>query len=235
MNVACTRIGEAMFCSTWMKRMRQVGTPITCAACSGWPGLRQSSNDGARPMIGSGIILASRSPAVVVELPPATPAGAAGPADPASRPRGRGRPGRTCQPVGNEEHDHRRVDHQAVRERIEDTAEVGLDVPAAREESVDLVGDAGHGEDDARRPAVAAFRGSHQHDEHRDEREARDRKRIGKLLEGGGNGTGGHECGKDTPVAETLSLPGFVDAHSHGFQRALRGKRQGAGDFWAWP
>ena len=35
-------------------------------------------------------------------------------------------------------------------------------------------------------------------------------------------------------MAETLSLPGFVDAHSHGFQRALRGKRQGAGDFWAW-
>ena len=35
-------------------------------------------------------------------------------------------------------------------------------------------------------------------------------------------------------MTETLSLPGFVDAHSHGFQRALRGKRQGAGDFWAW-
>jgi formimidoylglutamate deiminase len=34
-------------------------------------------------------------------------------------------------------------------------------------------------------------------------------------------------------VAETLSLPGFVDAHSHGFQRALRG-RSGGGDFWAW-
>jgi formimidoylglutamate deiminase len=34
-------------------------------------------------------------------------------------------------------------------------------------------------------------------------------------------------------VAETLSLPGFVDAHSHGFQRALRG-RTGGGDFWAW-
>jgi len=31
----------------------------------------------------------------------------------------------------------------------------------------------------------------------------------------------------------TLSLPGFVDAHSHGFQRALRGKEAG-GDFWAW-
>jgi formimidoylglutamate deiminase len=34
-------------------------------------------------------------------------------------------------------------------------------------------------------------------------------------------------------VAETLSLPGFVDAHCHGFQRALRGRR-GGGDFWAW-
>jgi formimidoylglutamate deiminase len=34
-------------------------------------------------------------------------------------------------------------------------------------------------------------------------------------------------------VAETLSLPGFVDAHSHGFQRALRGRSRGA-DFWAW-
>ena len=34
-------------------------------------------------------------------------------------------------------------------------------------------------------------------------------------------------------MAETLSLPGFVDAHSHGFQRALRG-RTGGGDFWAW-
>jgi formimidoylglutamate deiminase len=34
-------------------------------------------------------------------------------------------------------------------------------------------------------------------------------------------------------VAETLSLPGFVDAHCHAFQRALRG-RGGGGDFWAW-
>jgi formimidoylglutamate deiminase len=34
-------------------------------------------------------------------------------------------------------------------------------------------------------------------------------------------------------MTETLSLPGFVDAHSHGFQRALRG-RGGGGDFWAW-
>jgi formimidoylglutamate deiminase len=34
-------------------------------------------------------------------------------------------------------------------------------------------------------------------------------------------------------VAETLSLPGFVNAHSHAFQRALRGRTAG-GDFWEW-
>jgi formimidoylglutamate deiminase len=34
-------------------------------------------------------------------------------------------------------------------------------------------------------------------------------------------------------VGEKLALPGFVDAHSHTFQRALRG-RAGGGDFWAW-
>jgi formimidoylglutamate deiminase len=36
----------------------------------------------------------------------------------------------------------------------------------------------------------------------------------------------------DAP-ARTLSLPGFVDAHCHAFQRSLRG-RSGGGDFWAW-
>jgi formimidoylglutamate deiminase len=34
-------------------------------------------------------------------------------------------------------------------------------------------------------------------------------------------------------MADTLTLPGFVNAHSHTFQRALRG-RAGGGDFWAW-
>ena len=34
-------------------------------------------------------------------------------------------------------------------------------------------------------------------------------------------------------MAETLSLPGFVNAHSHAFQRALRGRTEG-GDFWEW-
>jgi formimidoylglutamate deiminase len=34
-------------------------------------------------------------------------------------------------------------------------------------------------------------------------------------------------------VAETLTLPGFVNAHSHAFQRALRGRVEGE-DFWGW-
>jgi formimidoylglutamate deiminase len=34
-------------------------------------------------------------------------------------------------------------------------------------------------------------------------------------------------------VAERLALPGFVNAHSHAFQRRLRGRAEG-GDFWAW-
>ncbi|MGH3037087.1 MAG: formimidoylglutamate deiminase [Gaiellaceae bacterium] len=34
-------------------------------------------------------------------------------------------------------------------------------------------------------------------------------------------------------MADRLALPGFVNAHSHAFQRAMRGKVEG-GDFWAW-
>jgi formimidoylglutamate deiminase len=34
-------------------------------------------------------------------------------------------------------------------------------------------------------------------------------------------------------MSETLVVPGFVDAHCHAFQRALRGRAEG-GDFWAW-
>ena len=34
-------------------------------------------------------------------------------------------------------------------------------------------------------------------------------------------------------MAETLTLPGFVNAHSHAFQRALRGSIEGE-DFWGW-
>src|SRR5437763_13278405 len=38
---------------------------------------------------------------------------------------------------------------------------------------------------------------------------------------------------KDTAVTEPLTLPGSVNAHSHAFQRALRGRTEGA-DFWGW-
>ena len=34
-------------------------------------------------------------------------------------------------------------------------------------------------------------------------------------------------------MSETFSLPGFVSAHCHAFQRALRGRAEGD-DFWAW-
>ncbi len=40
-------------------------------------------------------------------------------------------------------------------------------------------------------------------------------------------------CDDSSPVAETLTLPGFVNAHCHAFQRALRGRGAGE-DFWAW-
>jgi formimidoylglutamate deiminase len=36
-----------------------------------------------------------------------------------------------------------------------------------------------------------------------------------------------------SPVSRTIALPGVVNAHSHAFQRALRGRAAG-GDFWAW-
>src|SRR5438034_11502937 len=43
------------------------------------------------------------------------------------------------------------------------------------------------------------------------------------------------KCDDSPPMAaaETLRLPGFVNAHSHAFQRALRGRTEG-GDFWGW-
>src|SRR5204862_647577 len=34
-------------------------------------------------------------------------------------------------------------------------------------------------------------------------------------------------------MPDDLQLPGFVNAHSHAFQRALRGRSEGS-DFWAW-
>ena len=44
---------------------------------------------------------------------------------------------------------------------------------------------------------------------------------------------GGREADSVAHVARLLTIPGFVNAHSHAFQRALRGRTEG-GDFWAW-
>ncbi len=67
---------EITTAAAWIDALRTIpssprATSTICLACgsdeyavaSSSPGFRQSSNDGARPMIGSGIILASRSPA----------------------------------------------------------------------------------------------------------------------------------------------------------------------------
>ena len=109
------------------------------------------------------------------------------------------------------------------------------DVPAPREEAVDLVGDAGDAEDDrrpascGRRPAVSISATKTGISASRAIVSA-----FGSCCKVRGNGAGRHECGKDTPVAETLSLPGFVDAHSHGVPARPARARRRRGDFWAW-
>src|SRR5262249_58302956 len=122
---------------------------------------------------------------------------------------------------------------QPIGERVEDPAEVRLDAPAPSKEAVDLVGDPRHAEDDSRRPARLSPGLDHQDDEDRDQDQAPDRQRVRERLQRRGDGAGRHLCGKDTSVPETLSLPGFVNAHCHAFQRALRGRGGGA-DFWGW-
>src|SRR5215210_3298606 len=56
---------------------------------------------------------------------------------------------------------------------------------------------------------------------------------FGSCCKGAGTARVAIGLGQDTPVAATFSLPGFVDAHCHAFQRALRGRSEGA-DFWGW-
>ena len=105
---------------------------------------------------------------------------------------------------------------------------------------------AGDAEDDRRRPAVAAVRLREQDDEDRDRaRTARSSARSAAARasgDGAGSaamvpkdsrpGAAAREPGQSA-VAERLTLPGFVNAHSHAFQRRLRGRAEG-GDFWAW-
>src|SRR5205807_10249766 len=83
---------------------------------------------------------------------------------------------------------------------------------------------AGDAEDDRRRPGFPPVRRRDQDDENRQENEAADGERVRKVS--------AHHAARIRGV-RPLAIPGFVDAHCHGFQRALRG-RSGGGDFWAW-
>ena len=120
---------------------------------------------------------------------------------------------------------HGRIDHQPVGERVGDLAERRLDVPAPREEAVDLVGDAGDREDDRRGPGVAAVAAQDQHDEHREKHEPSDRQRVRKVPAPHADKdtavrTAGDSRASSTPIATRSSA-------------LLRG-RAGGGDFWAW-
>jgi formiminoglutamate deiminase len=62
---------------------------------------------------------------------------------------------------------------------------------------------------------------------------------AGVLVELGGDGrriasvTAGADPG-DAERLDGLTIPGLANAHSHAFQRALRGRAQGPGSFWTW-
>ena len=94
--------------------------------------------------------------------------------------------------VLEDEENDRGIDHQTVGERVGDPAEVGLDVPAAGEPAIDLVGDSGGGEDDRRAPALASVRGNEQDDEDRDQRQPQDRERVRDARQRSGDRGGGH-------------------------------------------
>ena len=120
-----------------------------------------------------------------------------------------------------------------------------------------MVGDAGDEEDPAGGPARAVARRRRRRRRRRDQGEperssarsaaapAEPRRRAWPCPEdrpsravaqagrvaGPGSSMGG---GVYAPrMEDSLTLPGFVNAHTHTFQRALRG-RAGGGDFWAW-
>ena len=66
-----------------------------------------------------------------------------------------------------------------------------------------------------------------------------DEPASGVLLEVGGDGRIASVASGTTPPADAqrlagLTIPGLANAHSHAFQRALRGRAQGPGSFWSW-
>ena len=74
-----------------------------------------------------------------------------------------------------------------------------------------------------------------QHDEERDREEPQNRQGVRDLAERFRDRPRSLHRRRlvSWPVARVVTLPGFVNTHSHAFQRALRGRAAG-GDFWAW-
>jgi hypothetical protein len=92
-----------------------------------------------------------------------------------------------------EQHDDD-VDQDAVGERVGDLPEGRLDVPAAREEAVDLIGDGRSGEEQPCGPARLAVRREDQHGDDRDHGKPCDRQRVRQRRERRRDGTTRH-CG----------------------------------------
>ena len=92
----------------------------------------------------------------------------------------------------------RGADHEPVGERVGDLPEARLDVPAAREVAVELVGERRGGEEDPRPPRRAVAGVEVEPDEDRDRGEARDRERVRDRAAESRPGHGGH------PTASTL-------------------------------
>jgi formiminoglutamate deiminase len=68
---------------------------------------------------------------------------------------------------------------------------------------------------------------------------ADDEPAAGVLIEIGDDGriagtTAGARPPADAERLRGLTIPGLANAHSHAFQRALRGRAQGPGSFWTW-
>jgi len=62
--------------------------------------------------------------------------------------------------------------------------------------------------------------------------------RLARLVRPGGGPTAGSDAAPARPLPRRALLPGFVNAHSHAFQRGLRGLGETfaapGGDFWSW-